>query len=101
VLAAREIAMLVLSRYGLRHGVDVKINWPGRLAVPPVMGSLFFAMAGLGTLAEVLLYLGLALALLATALYIRDGLRIVRARRGTAGGSPPGTAGSPPAAPGP
>jgi len=87
VLAAREIAMLALSRYGLRHGVDVKINWPGRLAVPPVMGSLFFAMAGLGTLGEILLYVGLAMALLATALYVRDGLRIRRAQRGAGAGT--------------
>ena len=39
------------------------------------MGGLFFPMAGLGKLGEVLLYVGLALALLATALYIRDGRR--------------------------
>ena len=37
------------------------------------MGGLFFPMTGLGTLGEVLLYIGLALALLATALYVRDG----------------------------
>jgi len=53
----------------------VRINWPGRLAVAPVMGALFFAMTGLATLAEVLLYVGLALALTATALYLRDGRR--------------------------
>jgi hypothetical protein len=32
-------------------------------------------MTGLGTLAEVLLYVGLALALLASALYVRTDLR--------------------------
>jgi len=42
------------------------------------MGSLFFAMAGLEALAEVLLYLGLALALLASGLYVRSGLRALR-----------------------
>jgi len=73
VLAAREALMILIARYGLRHGVDLRINWPGRLAVAPVMGSLFFAMAGLPGLAEVLLYVGLALALTATALYLRDG----------------------------
>jgi CDP-diacylglycerol--glycerol-3-phosphate 3-phosphatidyltransferase len=75
VLAARELFMLALARYGLRHGVDVRINWPGRLAVAPVMGAFFFAMVGLETVGEVMLYAGLALALLATVLYVRSGLR--------------------------
>ncbi len=78
VLGARELAMLVLGRYGLSGGVELRINWPGRLAVAPVMGSFFFAMVGLGTLGEVLLYVGLALALIATAVYIRDGRRQLR-----------------------
>jgi cardiolipin synthase len=78
LLAARELGMLLLARYGIGRGVDVRINWPGRLAVAPVMGALFFAMVGLPRLGEVLLYLGLALALLASALYVRDGLRQVR-----------------------
>ena len=38
VLAVRELVMLALGRYGLRHGVELRINWPGRLAVAPVMG---------------------------------------------------------------
>lgn len=75
LLAARELTMLALARYGLARGVQLSINWPGRLAVAPVMGSLFFAMVGLGTLAQALLYLGLALALSATALYAREGAR--------------------------
>jgi len=81
LLAAREVAMVAIARYGLTHGVELRINWPGRLAVAPVMGAFFFAMAGLGTLAEILLYVGLALALLASALYVRSGLREERARR--------------------
>ena len=78
VLAAREVVMLVLGRYGQRRGVELRINWPGRLAVAPVMGGLFFPMVGLQTLGEVLLYIGLGLALAATALYIRDGRRQLR-----------------------
>jgi hypothetical protein len=35
-------------------------------------------MVGLGRLAEVMLYAGLALALLATVLYVRSGVRAVR-----------------------
>ncbi len=81
VLVARELFMLALGRYGQTHGVELRINWPGRLGVAPVMGSFFFAMAGLATLAEVLLYIGLALALTATVLYVRTGFAEQRARQ--------------------
>ncbi len=73
--------MLVLSRYGLRHGVELKINWPGRIGVAPTMGAPFFAMAGVHWLALIMLYTGLTLALIATVLYVRDGLRQTRARK--------------------
>ncbi len=79
ILAARELLMLAVGRYALSHGVELRINWPGRLAVAPVMGSFFFAMTGLRTFAEVLLYVGLALALSASVLYARTGLRQLRA----------------------
>jgi cardiolipin synthase len=79
VLVARELTMLVIGRYGQTHGVELRINWPGRIGVAPVMGSFFFAMAGLRTLGEVLLYVGLALALMASVLYVRAGLRQLRA----------------------
>jgi cardiolipin synthase len=82
VLAARELAMLALGRYGMSKGIELRINWPGRLAVAPVMGAFFFAMAGLQGLGEALLYVGLALALLATWLYARSGMRQLRARPG-------------------
>ena len=71
ILVARELLMVALGRYGLTHGVELRINWPGRVSVAPLMGALFFAMAGLGGVAEVLLYIGLALALVASALYVR------------------------------
>jgi cardiolipin synthase len=78
LVIAREILMLVLSRYSLRRGIEIKINWAGRLAVAPTMGAPFFAMVGLHGLALVLLYVGLALALTATALYIQRDLKEVR-----------------------
>jgi len=78
ILIVRELAMLALSRYGQTHGLELRINWPGRLGVFPVMGSLFFALAGLRTVAEALLYIGLAFALTATALYVRSGLAQLR-----------------------
>ncbi|HEY4896130.1 MAG TPA: CDP-alcohol phosphatidyltransferase family protein [Solirubrobacteraceae bacterium] len=69
VLAARELLMLGLGRWALARGAELRINWPGRLAVAPVMGSFFFAMVALGGFAEILLYIGLAMALLASAMY--------------------------------
>ena len=71
---ARELFMLVLSQYGLARGVELKINWFGRVGVAPMMGAPFFAMAGVHWLALIMLYVGLALALIATAIYVRRGL---------------------------
>ena len=82
VLVARELSMVALGRYGLKHGVELRINWPGRVGVAPLMGALFFAMCGLGTFAEVLLYIGLVLALIASALYVRSGREQLRAKAG-------------------
>jgi cardiolipin synthase len=79
LVVARELLMLALSRYGLSRGVEIKINWPGRIGVAPTMGAPFFAMAGVHWLALIMLYSGLVLALVATALYIRDGLAQARA----------------------
>jgi cardiolipin synthase len=81
IVIARELLMLVLSRYALRHGVELKINWPGRLAVAPIMGAPFFAMVGVHPLALALLYSGMALALLATVLYVWRGAQVVRGSR--------------------
>jgi CDP-diacylglycerol--glycerol-3-phosphate 3-phosphatidyltransferase len=78
VLAARELLMLVFGRYGQRHGVELRINWPGRIAVFPLMAALFVAMAGLERLGEILLYVGLALAITATVMYVRYGLAEMR-----------------------
>ncbi len=48
VLVARELLMVALGRYGLKRGVELRINWPGRVGVAPLDGALFFAMCGLG-----------------------------------------------------
>jgi CDP-diacylglycerol--glycerol-3-phosphate 3-phosphatidyltransferase len=78
VVIARELFMLALSRYGLKRGVELKINWPGRIGVGPTMSAPFFAMAGVHWLALVMLYSGLALSLIATVLYVRRGLEEAR-----------------------
>jgi cardiolipin synthase (CMP-forming) len=80
LLAAREVFMLVLVRYGMRHGIDLKVNWLGRAGVWPVLSALFFAMCGVDWLALACLYVGLVLVLGSTVQYVRDGVRQRRAR---------------------
>jgi cardiolipin synthase len=84
LVVARELFMLALSRFALRQGLELKINWPGRLGVAPTMGAPFFAMLGLHWLALIMLYAGLALALTATALYVRTGLKELSKRKESA-----------------
>ncbi|HEX3978053.1 MAG TPA: CDP-alcohol phosphatidyltransferase family protein [Solirubrobacteraceae bacterium] len=78
LVVVRELFMLGLSRYGLSRGVEITINWAGRIGVAPTMGAPFFAMASVHWLALIMLYVGLALALLASALYVRSGVQQAR-----------------------
>ena len=79
VLVAREVFMLVLSQIALyKHVGDIKVNMVGRWAVWPTMFSLFLAMVSVTWVADALLYIGLAMTLWATALYVRDGLTALR-----------------------
>ena len=75
LVIARELLMLALSRYSMAHGMEIKINWLGRLGVAPTMAAPFFAMAGVHWLALTMLYVGLVLAWLASSLYVRNGLK--------------------------
>ncbi len=60
---------------------SIKINWPGRLGVAPTMGAPFFAMAGVHWLALIMLYVGMALALIASgAVRPQRGCRVEIAR---------------------
>ena len=78
LLLARELLMLVGTRMALRRGLDVEVNMLGRLAVWPTMFSVFLAMVSVSPIAHILLYIGLALTLAATALYARDGMRALK-----------------------
>ncbi|MDQ3934449.1 MAG: CDP-alcohol phosphatidyltransferase family protein [Actinomycetota bacterium] len=78
VLAAREVAMLGISQAALRRGADIDVNMVGRLGVWPTMFSLFLAMVSVTWVAEALLYIGLAMTLAATIMYVRDGLEDIR-----------------------
>jgi cardiolipin synthase len=79
LLVARELAMLVLAQYAVRHGAEVRVNWPGRISVFPIMGGIFFALVVDGWVPTALLLVGLTLAILATVLYAQRGVAEVRA----------------------
>ena len=83
LLAAREVFMLGLARYAMHRRVELKINWLGRWGVWPVFSALFFAICGVHWLALACLYVGLALVLGSTVLYVRDGLRLSRQQGST------------------
>jgi len=84
VLLARELLMLAAGRVWVRRGLALEINWPGRIAVGPTMLGIFLGLLGLRALGEGWLYLGLVLAWLAFALYVRSGMGQLRARRAAA-----------------
>lgn len=73
LLLVRELATLLLARWGLSHGVDIEVNWFGRVAVFPVMTSLCFAMFWDSWVPTALLAIGIVLGVIATYLYGRVG----------------------------
>ncbi len=83
VLAAREVFVMLLVRWGMRRGIDLKVNWLGRAGVWPIMGALFFAMASVEWLAEACLYVGLALVIGSAVQYAISGWRQHRGRPST------------------
>ncbi len=80
IVIARELFMLVASRYALSRGLEIQINWAGRIGVAPIAAAPFFAMAGVHWLALIMLYVGMAFGLTATVLYVRRGTQELRAR---------------------
>lgn len=81
VLIARELLMLLAGPWYVKRGLELKINWAGRLGVWPVMSALFFGLCGLETLGAVLLYVGLAFVAWATVEYAVDARRQLRERK--------------------
>ena len=75
VLVIREVAMLLLVSAALRRGIDVHINWLGRISVWFTMGAVGSALLGWDGVKEPFLYIGVAGSLAASAQYVRDGLR--------------------------
>ena len=78
VLAARELLMLGFTQLALRRGIDLNVSMLGRWAVWPVMSALALALLADGWVLDVVLYVGLAMTLAATARYLQDGMRALR-----------------------
>lgn len=76
-LALRELVTLVLGQIALRRGQELEINWYGRIAVFPVMGAIFWSMVFESRVWNVMLIVGVALAVAATVAYARSGMRAV------------------------
>jgi CDP-diacylglycerol--glycerol-3-phosphate 3-phosphatidyltransferase len=75
VLAAREALMLLLTQVALRRGLDLNVTMLGRWAVWPVMSALALALVIESPVLDLVLYVGLAMTLAATARYLQDGVR--------------------------
>jgi phosphatidylglycerophosphate synthase len=75
VLAAREVTTAILAQIYLHRVGELDINWLGRIAVAPVMASIFFAMVSESWVWSAMLIVGVALGALGTIAYIRTGLR--------------------------
>lgn len=74
LLLIRELLMLLAGQAWLRRGFDLRINWPGRIAVAPTMFGIWLGLLAVRSVGEVFLYVGLSLAWIATVVYFRDGL---------------------------
>lgn len=73
-LVARELVTVTLAQIGLRRGLDVEVNWLGRIGVWLAMTGIFIALAVDTWVATAVLLTGLVALILATVLYARVGL---------------------------
>ena len=72
VLVGREALMLAIGPFYVRRRGELRITMLGRWAVWPTMSAIAFALVDADPVAEILLYVGLALTLAATAQYVRQ-----------------------------
>ncbi|HVW17098.1 MAG TPA: CDP-alcohol phosphatidyltransferase family protein [Solirubrobacteraceae bacterium] len=72
ILVARELLLLAAGPIWLRRGHELRITMLGRWAVWPTMAAIGFGLLGLPRPGAVLLYVGVAMTLGATAQYARQ-----------------------------
>jgi cardiolipin synthase (CMP-forming) len=74
VLAVREVVTLVLAQLALHRGIDIEVNWIGRIGVFAVFGSIGLSLMLDSWAIEALFILGVAISVGATWVYVRAGL---------------------------
>ena len=72
-LLVRELLMLAAGQAWLSRGHSLRINWVGRIAVAPTMFGIWLVLIGVHDVGEAFFLVGLALAWIAAALYLREG----------------------------
>lgn len=82
LLVARELTTLAFSQAALRRGIEIEINWVGRIAVFLVFGGIFWSLVLDAVVVDVIFIAGVLLACAATVLYVRSGLRRAAASAG-------------------
>jgi cardiolipin synthase (CMP-forming) len=76
LLALREVGTLAFGELALRRGIELEINWVGRIAVLLTMGGIFWALVLDSWVGPSFFITGLVLSLLATVLYVKSALRL-------------------------
>ncbi len=71
LVAAREVATLILARMALRRGIDIEVNWIGRIGVFLVFGGIFWSMVVDWWIIRAGFVVGVALTVAATYVYVR------------------------------
>src|SRR3954470_1758842 len=74
VLAVREVVTLVLAEVALRRGIDLEINWIGRIGVFLVFGGIFWSMVVDWWIVRAGFVVGVGIGVAATYTYVRGAL---------------------------
>jgi len=74
ILAVREVVTLVLAQVSLRRGIDIEINWIGRIGVFLVFGGIFWSMVVDWWIIRAGFVVGVGMAVAATWVYVRAAL---------------------------
>jgi cardiolipin synthase len=74
----RELLMLMLAVPAMLRGVEIHVNWIGRLAVWPLMAGGFLALVSDSWVAELLVWIGVIGSYMASWLYFKAALPVIR-----------------------
>jgi len=75
LLAVREVVTLVLAEVALRRGIDLEVNWIGRIGVFLIFGGIFWSMVFDWWVIRAGFVVGVAIAVWATIVYVRAARR--------------------------